>query len=207
MKILIYISIVCLGLSACYAKEKLINDSEPTVVFFNNTSKPLDTISEPKGVSIMSHALWQTTQHVTYDPSYVTLKYPGGDVPSNKGVCTDVVIRAYRSMGKDLQVLVNEYMKQTGQTSDKNIDHRRCKVLKKYFTYNNLTLPVTMNESDYQPGDIVFWDIAAGHVGLVTDEKVPGTNRYYIVHNICCGPQKEDYLFSADIIMHVRWKV
>lgn len=163
--------------------------------------------SEPIKKSVVEHALWQTTQRVTYDPSYVQLKYPGGDVAPDKGVCTDVVIRAYRSMGYDLQVLVRNYMLETGQSSDKNIDHRRCRVLKKYFTYKNLTVPVTDDGSDYQPGDIVFWDIAAGHVGLVTNEKVPGTDRYYVVHNICCGPQKEDFLFSAKIVMHVRWKV
>jgi uncharacterized protein YijF (DUF1287 family) len=110
-------------------------------------------------------------------------------------------------MGKDLQVLVNQYMINTNQAVDKNIDHRRCRTLKEYFTHEGLTVPVTKNDSDYQPGDIVFWDIAAGHVGLVIDEKVPGTNRYYVVHNICCGPQKEDYLFSAKIVMHVRWKI
>jgi uncharacterized protein YijF (DUF1287 family) len=207
MKTIIYISIAVLGLGSCYAKEKPIDDIRKDIIISENVALPADTIPEPKGVSVMSHALWQSTQYVTYDPTYVTLKYPGGDVASDKGVCTDVVIRAYRSMGKDLQVLVHEYMNKTGQAADKNIDHRRCRVLKKYFTYNNLTLPVTMNESDYQPGDIVFWDIAAGHVGIVTDKKVPGTDRYYVVHNICCGPQMEDFLFSAKIVMHVRWTV
>lgn len=163
--------------------------------------------SEPVKKSVVDHALWQTTQRVTYDPSYVQLNYPGGDVAPDKGVCTDVVVRAYRSMGHDLQVLVRNYMLETGQASDKNIDHRRCRVLKKYFAHKKLTVPVTNNAEEYLPGDIVFWDIAAGHVGIVVNEKVPGTNRYYVVHNICCGPQKEDFLFRAKILMHVRWKV
>lgn len=195
-------------LVACYATEspQRVFSTHRVSISSENIVQKDDTIKEPVNESVMAHALWQTTQDVVYDPSYVTLKYPGGDVPANKGVCTDVVIRAYRSMGQDLQVLVNEYMKETGQASDKNIDHRRCRVLKKYFTYKNLTVPVTDDGSDYQPGDIVFWDIAAGHVGLVTNEKVPGTDRYYVVHNICCGPQKEDFLFSAKIVMHVRWK-
>ncbi len=164
-----------------------------------------EPIEEPIGKSTIAHAIWQTSKRVVYDPSYVKLKYPGGDVSADKGVCTDVIIRAYRSIGQDLQVLIRDYMLELNQPSDKNIDHRRCSTLKKYFAYKGLSLPVSDKDEDYHPGDIVFWDIAAGHVGLVTDQKVPGTNRYMVVHNICCGPQLEDFLFRAKIVMHVRW--
>ena len=73
------------------------------------------------------------------------------------------------------------------------------------FKRQNQTIDVSDKEEDYHPGDIVFWDIARGHVGVVTNKKVPGTNRYYLVHNICCGPQMEDFLFAAPIVCHVPY--
>ena len=75
-----------------------------------------------------------------------------------------------------------------------------------FFTRQGAKLPVTDNEEDYKPGDIIFWDVAAGHVGFVTHEKVRGTNRPYIVHNIGSGNKKEDFLFGAKIVDHYRWK-
>lgn len=162
---------------------------------------------------VVDHAKWQSTQQVTYNGSYRTIGYPNGDVPANIGVCTDVVIRAYRSAGFDLQelihkdILVNkeEYDKRKyyGKKVDSNIDHRRTFNLRTFFTRQGAKQPINGN---YLPGDIVFWDIAAGHVGIVTDIKVPGTNRYYVVHNICCGPQVEDFLNKAKIIDHYRWQ-
>lgn len=157
---------------------------------------------------VIEHAKWQTTQDVIYDPSYVSIDYPGGDVPANTGVCSDVIVRAFRAINKDLQVLIHEDMKANMSyykvtKTNKNIDHRRCKNLIKYFKRHNLTLPIN---SEYKPGDIVFWDIAVGHVGIVSDKKVPGTNRYYIIHNICCGPREEDFLFESKIVLHVRWQ-
>jgi len=161
--------------------------------------------------TIVNHAKWQATQQVTYDPSYVVLKYPNGDVPANKGVCTDVIIRAYRAINIDLQKLVHEDIKANPSRYkkiarlDANIDHRRCSTLIPFFTSHATSLPISNEDRDYKPGDLVFWDIARGHVGLVIDEKVPGTNRYYIVHNICCGPQKEDVLFGAEIVGHFSY--
>lgn len=165
---------------------------------------------------VIAHARWQTTQLVRYDGKYYKIDYPNGDVPANIGVCTDVIIRAYRAIGMDLQKLVHEdivkyksvydkrkfYRKET----DSNIDHRRTFNLRTYFTRQGASKPVTNKESDYLPGDIVFWDVAAGHVGIVVDVKVPRTNRYYVVHNICCGPKMEDFLFAAKIIDHYRWR-
>jgi uncharacterized protein YijF (DUF1287 family) len=89
--------------------------------------------------------------------------------------------------------------------ADRNIDHRRCVNLITYFKRKKVTTLATNNASDYRPGDIVFWDIARGHVGVVTNVKVPGTNRYFMVHNICCGPQMEDFLFAAPIVCHVTF--
>lgn len=161
---------------------------------------------------IVDHAKWQSTQQVTYNGKYLQLKYPGGDVPPNIGVCTDVIIRAYRSIDIDLQKLVHEdilankakYDKRMyyGKKIDSNIDHRRTFNLRTFFTRKDAKQPI---DSDYLPGDIVFWDIAAGHVGIVIDIKVPEANRYYVVHNICCGPKIEDFLYRAKIIDHYRW--
>lgn len=161
--------------------------------------------------TFVQHVLWQSTQFVSYDPSYFSIPYPNGDVPANKGVCVDVPIRGLRSIGLDLQKLVHEDILSAPTAyhitkTDKNIDHRRCTNLILYFKRKKQTIPVSMNEADYLPGDLVFWDIALGHVGVVTNEKVPGTQRFYLVHNICCGPQMEDVLFIAPIVCHVSFE-
>ena len=177
----------------------------------------LSSFAQSTTQKVVDNAKWQTTQQVTYNGKYYNISYPNGDVPANIGVCTDVIIRAYRSAGKDLQKLVHEDMLANKSEYDKrrfykkevdsNIDHRRTFNLRTYFTRQDAIRKCTTNEIDYLPGDIVFWDIAAGHVGIVVDKKVPGTNRYYVVHNICCGPKMEDFLFSAPIIDHYRWKI
>jgi uncharacterized protein YijF (DUF1287 family) len=163
---------------------------------------------------VIDHAIWQTTQDVTYDGRYIGIPYPNGDVPANIGVCTDVVIRAYRAINKDLQQLIHEDMLKAREAYNKryktkvldtSIDHRRTQNMQTYFTRHGKKLPISKNGSDYKPGDLVFWDVAAGHVGIVIDKKVPGTNRYYVVHNIGSGPRKEDFLFGAPIVDHYRW--
>jgi uncharacterized protein YijF (DUF1287 family) len=167
-----------------------------------------------KTQSVVDHAIWQTTQDVTYDGSWRKIDYPGGDVPANIGVCTDVIIRAYRAIDVDLQVLIHQDMKKAlpeynkrykTKVIDRNIDHRRTQNMETFFTRQGAKLPITNKGSDYKPGDIVFWNIAFGHVGIVVDEKVPGTDRYKIVHNIGAGPEKEDFLFVGDITGHYRW--
>jgi len=163
---------------------------------------------------IINNAKWQTTQEVTYDGRYIHISYPNGDVPANIGVCTDVIIRAYRSIGVDLQKLIHEDMlkaihiynkKYITKKLDKSIDHRRTQNIQTFLKRKNASIIITKDEKDYLPGDIVFWDIANGHVGIVIDKKVPNTNRYYMVHNIGNGPEIEDFLFKAPIIDHFRW--
>lgn len=159
-------------------------------------------------------ALAQTLQRVTYDPSYVKLAYPGGDVPSRRGVCTDVVIRAFRKVGVDLQVDVHEdmaahfaaYPAIYGRKSpDTSIDHRRVPNLMVFFSRRGTALPISDKPQDYRPGDVVAWDLGGGltHVGLVVDKKVG--ERYEIVHNIGYGPQLDDALFAWKIIGHFRY--
>lgn len=127
-------------------------------------------------------SLTLTKQDVVYDPSYFRLDYPNGDVPPNKGVCTDVVIRAYRKLGIDLQKEVHEdmvanfsqYPKIWGLSKpDKNIDHRRVPNLMTFFTRHGATLSITENPADYMPGDVVCWNLGGGitHIGIVSNKK------------------------------------
>ena len=162
-------------------------------------------------------ALELTNQRVTYDPSYFSIDYPNGDVPSDKGVCTDVVIRAYRKIGIDLQKEVHEDMKAHFssypniwrlKSTDKNIDHRRVPNLMTYFKRQNAEKAISENASDYLPDDIVCWNLGGGltHIGIVVDKKSKDRNRNLIVHNIGAGQVLEDCLFNYKIIGHFRYK-
>ncbi len=162
-------------------------------------------------VAAAKSQIGRTTQ---YDPAYVALAYPGGDVPLQTGVCTDVVIRAFRAVGSDLQVSVHEDMLRhfsaypaTGRTTpDANIDHRRVKNLATFFARAGASAPQSQIAGDYAPGDIVMWDVSGlAHTGLVVDDLVPGTDRHMIVHNIGDGAQEEDILFAFPITGHFRY--
>jgi uncharacterized protein YijF (DUF1287 family) len=166
---------------------------------------------------LSSAALELTQQQVQYDPQYFSIKYPNGDVPSDKGVCTDVIIRAYRKLGIDLQKEVHEdmrasfdqYPKNWGlKKTDKNIDHRRVPNLMKYFSRHSAVKPITTNPVDYVPGDVVAWNLggAITHIGIVVDKKSNDGKRYMIVHNIGNGQVIEDCLFTFKIIGHYSFK-
>jgi len=171
---------------------------------------------------LVREAVEQTKQKVKYDPAYVKITYPGGDVPANTGVCTDLVIRAYRGMGIDLQKEVHvdmlKHFKDYPQLwklkkTDANIDHRRVPNLMTYFDNMGAKLKISMDAADYQPGDLVTWNlenkkIMSGitHIGIVTDEKTNDGKRCLIVHNIGNGNVIEDVLFSYVIIGHYRFK-
>ncbi|MGY3792786.1 DUF1287 domain-containing protein [uncultured Aquimarina sp.] len=158
-----------------------------------------------------------TEQKVTYDPSYFSISYPNGDVPSDKGVCTDVVIRAYRKLGIDLQKEVHEDMKSNFSSypknwglskTDKNIDHRRVPNLMKFFSRFGTVKSISNKPEDYLPGDIVCWSLGGGltHIGLVVDKKSSDQKRYLIVHNIGGGQVLADCLFDYTIIGHYRYQ-
>jgi uncharacterized protein YijF (DUF1287 family) len=160
-------------------------------------------------------AIALTKNKVIYDPAYFSIKYPNGDVPANKGVCTDVVIRAYRQFGIDLQQKVHEDMKAHFdlypkiwklKTTDRNIDHRRVPNLQVFFTRFGQKLPVTGKASDYKPGDLVTWMIGGKlpHIGIVTQRKTSG-GRNQIVHNVGRGQVLEDCLFKYPITGHYRY--
>ncbi len=165
-------------------------------------------------------AISLTQQKVIYDPSYFKLDYPNGDVPAGRGVCTDVVIRAYRKLGIDLQKELHEDIKANfdkypsqkrwGLTKpDRNIDHRRVPNLMVFFKRHGIEKNISTDAGDYQPGDIVCWDLGGGvtHIGIVVNKKSDNGARYLIVHNIGAGQVEEDCLFSYyKIIGHYQYK-
>ncbi|TXB66824.1 DUF1287 domain-containing protein [Vicingus serpentipes] len=157
-----------------------------------------------------------TQQNITYDPSYFSIDYPNGDVPEGKGVCTDVIIRAYRKLNIDLQKEVhedmianfNKYPKNWGLSkTDENIDHRRVPNLMVFFSKFGKVKSTSRNAKDYLPGDIVCWNLGGGttHIGLVVNKKSDDGKRYLIVHNIGNGQELSDCLFDYKIIGHYSY--
>lgn len=157
-------------------------------------------------------ALLLTKDEVTYDPAYFSIPYPNGDVPASKGVCTDVVIRAYRKIGIDLQRLVHQDMKANFhlypkywglKRTDTNIDHRRVPNLIVFFKRFGNSLPKSKNASDYKAGDIVCWQLPGNlyHIGLVSNKK-SANGTPLIVHNIGAGQVLENMLFDFPVIGH-----
>lgn len=162
-------------------------------------------VSVRADVRIATAAARQVGVTVVYDPAYVRLRYPGGDVPLDRGVCSDVVIRAFRAaLGVDLQRALHEdmranfrlYPKMWGLAApDTNIDHRRVPNLMKFFERRGKS-----TRAPFKAGDIVAWRLPGGlhHIGIVTEAP-------YVVHNIGRGAQREDILFAYPIIGHYRW--
>ncbi len=166
-------------------------------------------------LGLVAAGLSQIGQTVSYDPDYVSLSYPNGDVPLAKGVCCDVVIRALRAGGIDLQKLVHEdmaanfsaYPKLWGlQKTDRSIDHRRVPNLAKFFERSGKKRPVTKDPADYLPGDFVVCRLSNGliHIMLVSNQK-SATGTPLVIHNIGAGAREEDRLFEFSIEGHYRW--
>lgn len=158
-----------------------------------------------------------TKDDVEYDSSYFRIPYPNGDIPKDKGVCTDVVIRAYRKMGIDLQKEVHEDMRANFEKypkiwglkkPDTNIDHRRVPNLQVFFKKYGEVKAITQKAEDYKPGDIVTWMLndKLPHIGIVVNKKTPTGNRYMVVHNVGRGQVIQDYLFEHTITGHYRYK-
>jgi hypothetical protein len=153
----------------------------------------------------------------SYNPAYIRLPYPGGDVPLGQGVCTDVVIRAYRAALKaDLQQLVHEdmrasfaaYPKKWGLTRpDRNIDHRRVPNLQVFLQRKGLSLPVTSRAADYAPGDLVTQMLPGNlpHIVVVSDKRSADGERPLVIHNIGAGAREEDSLFAFPITGRFRF--
>ena len=165
---------------------------------------------------IVQEARERTFAEVRYDPKYVKLTYPFGDVDPSTGVCTDVVIRTYRNaFGFDFQKAVHEdmrsnfskYPKNWGlKRPDKNIDHRRVPNLETYLRRQGASVPMTKNPDDYKPGDIVSWRLGGrlAHIGIVSDKKAAdGTP--LIIHNMGQGPVEDNILWIPNMTGHFRF--
>jgi uncharacterized protein YijF (DUF1287 family) len=172
-------------------------------------------MTEAQAGRLVGAAVAQTRSSVTYDGSYRRIPYPGGDVPGTIGVCTDVVIRAYRALGVDLQVEVHEdmtrafrsYPQMWGMSGpDPNIDHRRVPNLQTFLRRAGAELPATRDAAAYRAGDLVTWMLPRNlpHIGIVTGQRSPA-GAPLVVHNIGRGPQVEDMLFRFPITGHYRY--
>ena len=179
-------------------------------------TRPLQSNSSPQLQQFIDGAVAQSKVTTGYDPSYVKLDYPNGDVPSDTGVCSDVVVRAFRKVGVDLQKEVHEDMKLAwaeyprrwgARGTDTNIDHRRVLNLTTYFDRKNKSLPISDNRADYRPGDIVAWQLSDGveHIGVMTNLWSEPDKHCLVVHNIGAGARVEDVLQSWKIIGHYRY--
>lgn len=198
-----------------------VGASEPDDIEVSNdptVAKPaLSKIARPELKKLLESAHQQTTLTKSYDPDYVEIPYPNGDIPIEKGVCTDVVIRALRAAGVDLQKEVHEDMAKDFKAypqkwdlpaPDTNIDHRRVPNLQTFFKRKGKSLAVTAETADYQPGDIVSWDLdgkGLTHIGLVSNIWHKKNKRYLIIHNIGGGAQLDDRLFEWKITGHFRY--
>jgi uncharacterized protein YijF (DUF1287 family) len=181
----------------------------------NNPGK----ISKQEFLNKLSGSAIERTNHIVrYDPSYVRIAYPRGDVPADTGVCTDEIIRAYRALGIDLQKEVHEDMTSNFSAypnsrrwglahTDTNIDHRRVPNLMTFFSRKGQSLALSIRAEDYAPGDLVTWDLGGGvpHIGIVVDRKSASSGRFMVVHNIGRGPKLEDVLFQWKITGHYRY--
>ena len=165
---------------------------------------------------LVAEAKKRTEVIVVYDGAYRAIDYPLGDVPNGIGVCTDVVIRAYRGVGIDLQVRVHEDMQREfsayptiwgAQRPDRNIDHRRVPNLQAFFRRHGEALVVSERADQYQPGDIVTWMLPGNlpHIGVVSDHRAPDGDRFMVIHNIGQGPVEDDSLFRYPVTGHYRY--
>ena len=175
-------------------------------------------MAAPTAERLVAAARKQVGITLAYDPTYTVLAFPNGDVARAKGVCTDVLIRAYRdALGLDLQTLVNAdmktdfgaYPKNWGlRRPDRNIDHRRVPNLATFWTRQRARLPVSTDPAGWRPGDI-FTAMTGGrfpHTGIVSD-RTSAAGRPLLIHNIGRGAREEDALFDHPLTGHFRWKV
>ena len=203
---------LCFG-GACAPRPAPFLDA-PAVLASVPAPAPVSALS-PTLRKVLANADAQTRTTRTYDPAYVSLSYPNGDVPQERGVCADVIVRAFRAGGIDLQKTVHEdmtahfahYPKLWGlRRPDPNIDHRRVANLMTYFARRHQSVPASTDPSGYRPGDVVAWELPGGrlHTGMVSDRPVSGTNRYSMIHNVGAGTRLEDVLFGWKILGHYR---
>ncbi len=206
------VPLLCVAGLVLMVSPHLVQGATPEEVEAARAKLPKD---ESFATRLAGAALDRTKHTVRYVPAYIRLDYPNGDVPADTGVCTDEVIRAYRSLGLDLQKLVHEDMKRNFNAypknwglsrPDPNIDHRRVPNLKAFFKRKGTSLPVTDKPEDYLPGDLITCTVPPHlpHIAIVVPAP-DGGPRPWIVHNIGNGPQLEDRLFTFPLTGHYRW--
>jgi uncharacterized protein len=207
--------LICvLAATGCQRQTRIV--SRGPAVPLNPTVIPLPNNASPQLKQMLDGAIAQAGVTTGYDPAYVALDYPGGDVPEKTGVCSDVVVRSFRKAGIDLQKEIHEDIKAARPDyptkwgaidPDSNIDHRRVLNLMAYFRRQGKSLPISNDAIDYHPGDIVAWDLTSGidHIGIVTNMLSDSEDRYLIVHNIGAGTRIEDVLFTWTIKGHYRF--
>ena len=188
----------------------------PPAFSADSNPKPAETTSQEIR-KMLESAQRQTETTKSYNPDYVVIAYPNGDIEPEKGVCTDVVIRSLRAAGIDLQREVHEDMQANFsiyptkwglKSPDTNIDHRRVPNLQTFFTRKGKALPISDKAQNYKPGDVVSWDLnnkGLTHIGVVSNIWNENTKRYSIIHNIGGGVQAEDVLFNWKITGHFRY--
>jgi uncharacterized protein YijF (DUF1287 family) len=214
---LIVLAICCLlvGVASCqrqHAPTSTVVETAPSPSII----RPLPENASPQLKQLIEAAIGQTKITTGYDPAYVAIDYPGGDVALETGVCSDVLVRAFRKTGIDLQKEVHEDMgrarseyptKWGANRPDPNIDHRRVLNLTTYFERQKKAMPITLNRENYLPGDIVAWELSEGveHIGIVVNVWSEASKSYLIVHNIGAGARAEDVLLNWEIIGHYRY--
>lgn len=205
----------CANLCSALAILLVISTTSPAKGDLTDDSRARIPIEKTFANRLANAALDRTRHTVRYEPAYVSLAYPGGDVPAETGVCTDEVIRAYRALGIDLQKLVHEDMKKNFSVypknwglsgTDKNIDHRRVPNLQTFFKRKGASLRISKNGADYLPGDLITCTVAGKlpHIAVVVPSPT-GNGAPWIVHNIGSGPQLEDRLFEFPLTGHYRY--
>jgi len=208
--------IVLLAFAGCQRHSASIGSATGTRVPPRSTEWPVPENASPQLRPFLASAIEQTRVTTGYDPAYVRIDYPGGDVPPETGVCSDVLIRAFRKAGIDLQKEVHEdmsaawsaYPQRWGASGpDSNIDHRRVPNLMTFFKRKGKELPATTSREDYLPGDVVSWDLGGGvgHIGIVSNLASESPKHFLIIHNIGAGTRAEDVLFNWKITGHYRY--
>jgi uncharacterized protein YijF (DUF1287 family) len=212
-RFLVVVCLLLISLAGCQRSERR---AQATVIPPPTIAKPLPANSSPQLKQFIEAAVEQSKITTGYDPSWVKIDYPNGDVPAETGVCSDVVVRAFRKAGIDLQQEVHEdmirawadYPKKWGaKGTDTSIDHRRVLNLMTWLNRQRKSLPITQDRADYLPGDVVAWDLSEGleHIGILTNVSSEADQHYLIVHNIGAGARIEDVLLTWKIVGHYRY--
>ncbi len=212
--ILLTICLLTVAVGSC--QRQFATGRSATAVPPSSVTRPLPQEASPQLKQFIEGAVEQSKGTTGYDPSYVKLDYPNGDVPNDTGVCSDVVVRAFRKAGIDLQKEVHEDMtrawgdyprKWGARGTDSNIDHRRVLNLTTYFDWQGKSLPISNDRADYLPGDIVAWELSDGveHIGILTNLWSEPDKHCLVIHNIGAGARVEDVLLNWKIIGHYRY--